>query len=427
MKVTKLTIKNVGLIADTSIDLNKPLICFYGEIRQGKSTILNAVRWVCGGEFPADIIRHGEKEASVELAFDGGCISRSWYVSKEGETKARSVVFVRSGKPVPSPVAEIKRFLNPFLLNQDHLADMGETERRAYFIDLFGVDTSKLDGQAFDCSREAQNLRAKIKGYGEIDLTPVEEVDASALKAELEKVRRDHAQKVEAVDSFNAAARDENGRVDKALAQLENIRASISELETKLGELKKREAEGVKWLEGHSKRAEGARPAAPDTSALEAKIQDAGVQNVKARLFKKNAARAKEREADEAKVSELEAKQRKIKADKTALLKGITDSCKIKELAFDESGNFTYQGTQAGMLSTSQIMRLSSELSALYPEGFGLDLIDRAESLGKSIFGFVDRAKAENKTILATIVGERPAKVPENVGVFVVENGKVMA
>jgi hypothetical protein len=77
------------------------------------------------------------------------------------------------------------------------------------------------------------------------------------------------------------------------------------------------------------------------------------------------------------------------------------------------------------MLSTSQILKLSHELSALYPEGFGLDLIDRGESLGKSIFDFIEKAKREDKTILATIVGERPAQTPPEVGVFVVENGKV--
>jgi len=64
-------------------------------------------------------------------------------------------------------------------------------------------------------------------------------------------------------------------------------------------------------------------------------------------------------------------------------------------------------------------------LSALYPKGFGLELLDRGESLGKSIFQFVDRAKQENKTILATVVGERPAEVPAEVGVFVVEQGAV--
>jgi len=72
-------------------------------------------------------------------------------------------------------------------------------------------------------------------------------------------------------------------------------------------------------------------------------------------------------------------------------------------------------------------MKLSSELSALYPSGFGIELLDRGESLGKSIFEFVKRAEREEKTILATIVGEKPAEQPEHVWVFVVEKGKVKA
>ena len=43
MKLKTLTIKNVGLIADTVIQLDKPLLLFYGEIRQGKTTILNVL------------------------------------------------------------------------------------------------------------------------------------------------------------------------------------------------------------------------------------------------------------------------------------------------------------------------------------------------------------------------------------------------
>jgi hypothetical protein len=61
----------------------------------------------------------------------------------------------------------------------------------------------------------------------------------------------------------------------------------------------------------------------------------------------------------------------------------------------------------------------------LYPPGLGISLIDRGESLGKSIFGLIHRARTEDKTILTTVVGERPAVVPEHVGVFVVEGGKI--
>jgi len=45
MKVTHIKIKNIGIIADQKITIDKPLIIFYGETRQGKTTILNCVRY----------------------------------------------------------------------------------------------------------------------------------------------------------------------------------------------------------------------------------------------------------------------------------------------------------------------------------------------------------------------------------------------
>jgi len=146
MRVTSLTIKNVGLIADTKINFDKPLLVFYGEIKQGKSTLLNAVRWCFGGEFPQDIIRHGAEEAEVTIALDNGSITRSWYRGKGG-TKARPIVFVRGGEAVRNPVAEIKTLLNPFLLDQDHLRNMNELARKKFFSELFPIDTAALDAE----------------------------------------------------------------------------------------------------------------------------------------------------------------------------------------------------------------------------------------------------------------------------------------
>ena len=62
MKALSLSVKNIGIIPDAVIPLDKPLICLYGEVRQGKTTFLNAVRWVFGGSFPTDIIRTGETD-----------------------------------------------------------------------------------------------------------------------------------------------------------------------------------------------------------------------------------------------------------------------------------------------------------------------------------------------------------------------------
>ena len=425
MKAICLKIKNIGKLEDVTVPIDKPLILLYGEVRQGKSTVLNCVRWVFGGQFPQDIIRHGAKEGSIEFQLDGGMIARSFYRAKDGTINARPVVFVRNGKPVSSPVTEIKRFLNPFLLDQDFLRNKTELERKQYFTDLFAVDTSELDTELFNSQREAQQLRAKISGYGEIDLTLVEPVDTSALQIKLGDIRNKYNGERQEVDKANRAIVEHNAEVRQHRESESILAESIADVEKKLSELKARETAVKSWLSKNPNKTENPIPNSPDTSALEKQIQDAGATNVRAENYKSAKARSEAKKSDEKNLSAMEKRQREIKVEKQGKLKTISDSCGIAGLSFDDSGNFVYQDTTAGMISDSQIMRLSSELSALYPEGFGLDLIDRAESLGKSIFEFVDRAKAEKKTIMATIVGERPAKVPPEIGVFVVEDGRV--
>jgi len=425
MKVKRLIIKNVGLIADTTIELNKPLILFYGEIRQGKTTILNAVRWAFGGAYPADIIRHGQDDARVTLEFEGGSINREWYRSKGGETKAREIAFIRDGKPIKKPVDEIKKFLNPFLLDQDFLRTMGETERKQYFVQLFAVDTSEIDKEIYACEGEARDLRVKVKMYGTIDLTKVESVDPEPLKVQLAGIRRVHQDLIVDIESGNKKIRAQNAEYNKAVESLFALEKDIVELRSRLNMMEAKK-EGIDaWVKENTLHDENFLPFPPDTSALEDGITKAAATNVRAEQYQKNLARAEQKKNDEKEILFLETRQRDLKKAKLATLAEISATSKIKDLAFDEEGNFTYQGTSAGMLSGSQIMRLSEELSGLYPKDLGISLVDRAESLGKSVFLLIDRAREEDKTILATVVGERPAEIPAEVGVWIVEKGEV--
>lgn len=463
MKAKRLIIKNIGLIADETIEIDKPLILFYGDIRQGKTTILNSVKWLFGGSYPDDIIRHGEKEASVKMLFDNGSIGREWYIAKDGKVSDRPIIFVIDGQPVKSPVKEIAKFLNPFLLDQDYFRKKGEVERGRYLVELFGVDTKEIDKKIAAAADEAKTLRATIKGYGAIDITEVVKVDVDALKGkrgaiiishdeamqkvrgELAEIRKVHLEAVRDIEKENNEIRGHNSEValkEQSVVgynrRLDEIEQEITRLTSEKNDIGLKKVTLNQWLTDNPKRDEKQLPPPPDTSALEAKLSEqadtkiideeisqAAATNVRYEQYQTNLARKKQRDAEEKKLLDLEALQRELKKQKTASLKGISDTCGIPTLSFDDDGNFMYQETTAGMLSTSQIMKLSSELSALYPAGFGLDLIDRGESLGKSIFEYVDRAQKEEKTILATIVGERPAVVPENIGVFVVENGRV--
>ena len=441
IRVTKLTVRNLGPIADAEIDLaGKPLVIFYGEVRQGKTTILNAVRWALGGAFPDDIIRHGCEEASAKLDFteDGidGWASRSWYIAKGGALKAREQEFVRHGEKSKGRVADaVKALLNPFQMKQGFFSDMNETERRKYMAELFGADNPKEDAELLALDSKAKELRAVLTGFGEIDLTaPPTAVDTANVRAEIQRVQDEHRKQVEEVQESNRVIQEHNSQVDKGASLLPawkkemlDVEQQIKTLESKRDALAERIMSGTAWLADpkNTKHETIAQPTAPDTSELHAKLATAAADEVRREQYASNQKRATQREAKRTELSTAEARQKELKSAKIKRLAEVGSKSGVTGLAFAEDGTFTFEGTAAGMLSTSQIMRLSESLSALYPEGFGLSLVDRGESLGKSIFALIERATAEDKTILATVVGEKPAKTPDGVGVFVVENGKV--
>jgi hypothetical protein len=459
MKILSIQIKNIGLLGDVTLELNKPLILLYGEIKQGKTTCLNAVRWVLGGPFPTDIIKHGETEASIHMTLSNGSITREFYVARDGTTKAREVVFMQDGAQIKNPVAALKQFVNPFLLNQDYLRNMTEPERKRFFVELFHIDTTELDTTAARLELEAQNLRAKLTGYGEIDLTPQPRINTIPITQEIAARNNAHGvaqgerrAKLAALRAAHSAAcaaaskamqdsttrNQHRGHLTQSIAENSS---KIFELEKQIGFLTAENAGHAAWLENNPEMAPPGNPvpsneigeleallqvSRPDTGALEAELLAASAQNVRAEQAEKNQARAAEKEKDAQQLQQTVSELTECRNQKIARLAKMADECQIPGVKFDAAGNLIYEDTQAGMLSTSQIMKFSAALSALYPDGFGLDLIDRAESLGKSIFSFIEKAKAEDKTILATIVGEKPATIPADVGVFVVEQGKLI-
>ncbi|MEE8185617.1 MAG: ATP-binding protein [Thermodesulfobacteriota bacterium] len=412
MKIQKLVINNIGIIGNETIEFNKPLNLFYGDVRQGKTTILNAIKLCFGGGFPDDIIKHGEKKASVELHFDGAHIERKFRKDKHGITKADKIEFVNEdGEIEDKPVDAIQKFLNPFLLNQDHLVDMNEPSRKRYFIDLFGVDTVAIDSELKTLEDESKDLRISIKAYGDISTDKVEPVNIEALETNKKKIVDTHEENYKKTFTSNEKARHINDERKRGLNVIEEAEKQIAATKG--------------WLEKNPEQQLEETPLLPDTSEIDIKIGEGREQNVRYEQYLKDQGAISLKAEAQDDLADKDEQIRDLRSDKASLLSSINDKCTIKGLKFDEAGNFEYEGTTAGMLSTSQLMRLSSELGKLYPEGFGLELIDRGESIGKDIFLFVKKAQEENKTILATIVGEKPANIPEEIGVFVVDNGEI--
>ena len=66
----ELRIKNFAVIDEVALDLAPGLNALTGETGAGKTIVLGALGLVSGGRVSADIIRHGEEEASVEALFE---------------------------------------------------------------------------------------------------------------------------------------------------------------------------------------------------------------------------------------------------------------------------------------------------------------------------------------------------------------------
>lgn len=405
MKIKSLEIKNIGIIVHEVIEFNKPLNLFYGEILAGKTTILNAVKLLFGGSFSNDLIRHGEKEAEIILKFDNGSIKRTFYIAKDGEIKDRAIEFIDDGEIVKKPTDAIKKLLNPFLLDQNFLINKSINDMRKYFIDLLDIDTLEIDTDIKILVDKAQDFRIKIKAAGDLD--NLEEVEEPGSEDDLNK------------DITTLSSEfDDRQNYDKKIIVIETLEEELKKAKDELTELTMPRKFDI--IVGELK----------ETNS---KISDLKADKILYDLYLKNKEKVDEKVENEAALKKNTTQQKAKAKEKIKLLTEISKNCKIKDLEFDKNGNIIYQKTAIDMLSTSQLMNLSSECSGLYPEGLGLELIDHAESLGFASSGssreavsiYVKRAKKENKTILATIVGENPSNLPEDVGVFIVIDGKL--
>jgi len=401
MKIKSLQIQNIGKIADEVIEFNKSLNLFYGEILQGKTTILNAVKLCFGGSYSNDLIKHGETEAMVLLKFNNGSIKRTFYISKEGVLKDRAIEFIDDGEIIKKPTDAIKKLLNPFLLDQNFLINKSISDTKKYFIDILDIDTTKIDSEIKKLVDEAKELRSDIKAAGDLELEEVEEPEnEDDLIEQKEKIVSQLLIKDEYVDQIRL--------IEEEKEKLSNMVQPEDKKKT-LAEYKE------------------------ERDNINSQISNLKADKVLYDQYLKDKKKLDEKVENEASLKKNTEQQKKFGKDKIKLLTEISKNCKIKDLEFDEFGNIIYQETAIDMLSTSQLMNLSSECSALYPEGLGIELIDHAESLGFASKGsakeavsiYVDRAKKESKTILATIVGENPSNLPEDIGVFVVSGGKI--
>jgi len=114
--ITNLLIKNIGIIDDLEISLNKGMNVLTGETGAGKTLIIDSLGIICGGRFSKEMIRNGENHSYVEISIfapqDINSIDGNIIVTREIYANGRNMCKI-NGRLVT--VAELKNFMSNYV------------------------------------------------------------------------------------------------------------------------------------------------------------------------------------------------------------------------------------------------------------------------------------------------------------------------
>ena len=114
--ITNLHIKNIGIIDDLDINLNKGMSVLTGETGAGKSLIIDSLGVICGGRFSKEMIRKGENHSYVELCIyapnDINAVDNNIIVTREIYSNGRNLCKI-NGRLVT--VTELKNFMSNYI------------------------------------------------------------------------------------------------------------------------------------------------------------------------------------------------------------------------------------------------------------------------------------------------------------------------
>lgn len=114
--ITTLHIKNIGIIDDLTIDLNKGLNVLTGETGAGKTLIIDSLGIISGGRFSKEMIRKGETNSFVEICMyqpeNENAVDSNIIVSREINLNGKNMCKI-NGRMVT--VNELRSFMSKFI------------------------------------------------------------------------------------------------------------------------------------------------------------------------------------------------------------------------------------------------------------------------------------------------------------------------
>lgn len=258
--ITTLHIKNIGIIDDIVIDLNRGLNVLTGETGAGKTLIVDSLGIIAGGRFSKDMIRRGQSMSFVELALylpeNPNSIDGNVVVSREINTAGKNICKI-NGRLVP--VSELKNFMKNIIdiHGQYDNQTLMDTEFHTRYLDKFvGEKMFKIHEKHCELYNEYVELNKKLKNnYGDeiekqrkLDLLEYQykEIKSANLKRgedeQLEEKRKIIMSSEKVAESLNNVSNNLEGTIIdvindsiRALEKIENVNSKYGE---KLVEMK---------------------------------------------------------------------------------------------------------------------------------------------------------------------------------------------
>lgn len=258
--IITLHIKNIGIIDDIVIDLNKGLNVLTGETGAGKTLIVDSLGIIAGGRFSKDMIRRGQNMSFVELALylpdNPNSIDGNIVVSREINTSGKNLCKI-NGRLVT--VNELKNFMKNIIdiHGQYDNQTLMDTEFHTKYLDKFiGTGIAEIHKKYVELYTEYIELNKMLKNnYGDeiekqrkLDLLQYQykEIKAANLKngedEQLEEKRKIIMSSEKVAEALNIVSNNLEGNIIdvindsiRALEKIEDVNSKYSE---KLVEMK---------------------------------------------------------------------------------------------------------------------------------------------------------------------------------------------
>ncbi|HET9795595.1 MAG TPA: DNA repair protein RecN [Thermoanaerobaculia bacterium] len=284
-----LTIRNLAIVEDLSLELGPGFTAITGETGAGKSILVDALSLLSGGRASADLLRHEADRLTVSARFDGvdgRPLEEAGIAAPDGEIVVRREIGA-DGKG--------RAFVNDAAVAAKTLAAIGERlvaihgqggERRLLdadaaldLVDAFGALEESADEVARRARefREAEGRREELAGsrrdrdrrldllgfeIAEIDAARLEGLDEDVLATErnlllhADRVRQLGEAAAAALSEDEGSALDRIGEAHRAASELARIDGSFAEVEAEIAEIKARASDVASQVAGAAARIE---------------------------------------------------------------------------------------------------------------------------------------------------------------------------